>query len=266
MDQLSTFLGKDQILQQGTFPIQPLLFPPVSDISILVDLVSDAPLLDESVLALLEQRNPENPAAPLFVPTQSAACLTILSSLGLSAVEIQQVNLGSTNGYISLVFNTTSHPVQFQVSWNAELVIDTGLRGDVSWNPSLNALVGSAVVGPASGVFSFYKNKTVSAAFVTVWDPFQTGDWSYYLTCPATAPIPPPVISPSPSSSPSASVDSASPSSSVSTDPSLSTSPSSSPSVSTDPSPSISTSPSSTSPSSSPSVSTAPSSSPSPSP
>jgi len=101
------------------------------------------------------------------------------------------VQLGSGTGTINFDFNAYTVPDQFQVFWNGSKVIDTGFRGDSSYNSQLNALGYPNVSGPGSGSASF--NKTLASpttALVVVTAPIVGTAWEFLMGCPPIAPTP----------------------------------------------------------------------------
>jgi len=69
------------------------------------------------------------------------------------------VDVGEGTGNTVLTFNAYTIPDQWVVTWNGNTVINTGFRGDSSFNSQLNALGYPNVSGTGSGSTSF--NKTI---------------------------------------------------------------------------------------------------------
>jgi hypothetical protein len=182
MDVLTQFLGLSGIWQTGSFPLLPLKLP----ISVLGSLDQTAPI---SLLNAVQTRTPELIDIQPFI-SQSLSCGSTVSSLHLSSVELQQINLGSNTGYVSIVYQTTGNrPFRLSVDWNGSTVIDTLWRGPVSANSLLLSLCSASITGPSSGIISFYKNYSAPSATVTVYDPFDNFAWSYYINCPQATPL-----------------------------------------------------------------------------
>ena len=183
MDVLTQFLGLSGIWQTGSFPLLPLKLP----ISVLGSLDQTVP---SSLLKAAQTRTPEliDYSTPFI--SQHLSCGSTVSSLHLSSVELQQINLGSNTGYVSIVYQTSGNrPFRLSMDWNGSTVIDTLWRGPVSANSLLLSLCSASITGPSSGIISFYKNYSAPSATVTVYDPFDNFAWSYYINCPQSTPL-----------------------------------------------------------------------------
>lgn len=105
------------------------------------------------------------------------------------------INLGSTIGKVTLTIDAESAPDRFVVEWNGSEVIDTGYRGDSSYQTVLYQsliLLGEPVAlieGTGAGTFTFNKTTSNPIATVKVYAPLEETDWSFTLSCPVASPL-----------------------------------------------------------------------------
>ncbi len=103
---------------------------------------------------------------------------------------ISYVYLGVTEGTVTFDFNTISIPDKYEVWFDGVKVIDTGYRGHVVYQTSLNeALIAlgdptEPIIGPAEGSTSFYKGSAVEEAEIRVYAPLTGTFWNYTMSCP----------------------------------------------------------------------------------
>ena len=145
-------------------------------------------------------------ATPTRTPTQTptATPYTIFTGTGECNIAVNggsggrglfeyTIQLGSGTGSIPFTFNAYSVPDQFQVYYNGNLVIDTGFRGDSSYNAQLNALGYPNVSGPGSGSSSFTKTSALpQTCLVVITAPLIGTAWEFLVGCPPIAPTPTP--------------------------------------------------------------------------
>lgn len=95
------------------------------------------------------------------------------------------ITLGSGTGTVNLSFTAYTIPDRWRVIWNGEEVINTGFRGDSSYNAALNAAGFPSVVGGGSGNASFYKLlSSPTTAIVYIDAPLTNTAWEFTLSCP----------------------------------------------------------------------------------
>jgi hypothetical protein len=149
-------------------------------------------------------------ATPTRTPTQTptATPYTIFTGTGECNIAVNggsggrglfeyTIQLGLGTGNVSFDFNAYSVPDQFQVYYNGSLVIDTGFRGDSSYNAQLNALGYPNVSGPGSGSSSFTKTSALpQTCLVVVTAPLIGTAWEFLVGCPSIPPTPSPTQTP----------------------------------------------------------------------
>jgi hypothetical protein len=108
---------------------------------------------------------------------------------------------------VTLTFEAFDVPDAFQVIFDGNVVIDTGYRGDPSYQseldteilslPSPNPLVNNGITtitSPGSGSASFTKSTATQTAIVRVYAPITNTAWGFTLSCPSTTPSPSAVV------------------------------------------------------------------------
>jgi hypothetical protein len=137
-------------------------------------------------------------ATPYTIFTGTGECnIAVNGGSGGRGLFEYTIQLGLGTGNVSFNFNAFSVPDQFQVYYNGSLVIDTGFRGDSSYNAQLNALGYPNVSGPGSGVTSFTKpNASPQTCLVVVTAPLTGTAWEFLVGCPSIPPTPTPTQTP----------------------------------------------------------------------
>ena len=106
---------------------------------------------------------------------------------------VYEVNLGTDVGLINFNYDSLQSPDRFIVIWDGNVVINTGFRGDSSYNSQLNALGYPNVSGPGFGSSAFVKEtSSPTSAFVYVLSPFNCTGGNFYMECPSPIPSPAP--------------------------------------------------------------------------
>ena len=111
--------------------------------------------------------------------------------------DVSNVTVGAAIGSVSLSFNmssaagTSSIPSKIVVKYDGVTVIDTGYRGDVSYQGALNSALAALgfpaenIVGAGVGTATFTKSATSpTTAIVEVYSPLDNNVWSTTLNCP----------------------------------------------------------------------------------
>ena len=101
------------------------------------------------------------------------------------------VELGSSTGIVTLDFNAYDLPDRFVVTFDNEVVIDTGYRG-ADWRlTELNTALAERGLDPVQqlegvgkGSISFNKTTSTTTAKVEVFAPGKSTVWNYTLGCP----------------------------------------------------------------------------------
>jgi len=122
----------------------------------------------------------------------STTCNTLIRSdawVGSGGKGIYTVEVDATQiGPMTLSFTAYTIPDKFTVTWNGVTVIDTGFRGDPSFNSQLNALGFPNVSGSGTGTATFVKSAaSPSTVTIVVTAPLNTTQWRGRLGCPIVA-------------------------------------------------------------------------------
>ena len=133
------------------------------------------------------------PPAPIGVP-----CGTTLAFGGndYGMPDVQSVTLGSSTGPVLFHFDAYTVPNRFQVLFENIVVIDTGYRGNTTYQSALNtALAGygsasSTIISPGSGTTVFQKNTATSVAMCKIFSPNinlpgASNAWNFTMSCPS---------------------------------------------------------------------------------
>lgn len=100
-----------------------------------------------------------------------------------------EITLGSGTGTVELVVNAFNIPDRFIVLFDDEIVIDTGYRGDTSYQTALDsALIDlgyptETITAPGNDTFTFNKTTSTTSAFVYVFAPLPDTLWTFTLEC-----------------------------------------------------------------------------------
>ena len=145
---------------------------------------------------------------PTQTQTPTATPYTVITGTGVCNIAVNggsggrgyfeyTIQLGFGTGNVSFTYNAYSVPDQFQVYYNGSLVIDTGFRGDASYNSQLNALGYPNVSGPGSGSSSFTKPSALpETCLVVITAPLVGTAWEFLVGCPSIPPTPTPTNTP----------------------------------------------------------------------
>ena len=131
-----------------------------------------------------------------ITPIACATAAASASPVGTGYTEIP-VELGTGTGTVALTFDCYSVPDRIVVEYDGAVVIDTGYRGDASFNAMLEAIGLPDVSGAGGGSSSFAKSAAQpTRAVVKVYSPLWNSwndDWTFTLGCPGggTPPAPP---------------------------------------------------------------------------
>ena len=100
------------------------------------------------------------------------------------------IDLGSTTGIVTLNFNALGIPDKFVVEFDGVEVINTGYRGNTSYQTQLDAALANrglppeTIQAPPSGTVTFNKTTATTTATVRVFAPLSGTGWNYTLSCP----------------------------------------------------------------------------------
>lgn len=148
---------------------------------------------------------------PFGIFTSATTCNELIQSSswvgsGGRGIFTITADTGTLTGTTILEFNAYSIPDRWEVVWNGVTVIDTGFRGDTSYDSQLNALGYPSVTGSGYGTMSFVKSATTpSEVIITVTAPLDGTAWDAILGCPgdpAPTPTPTPTETPTPTPTP----------------------------------------------------------------
>jgi hypothetical protein len=119
--------------------------------------------------------------------TEYIECAAGTTYSGSSAVPaVYNIILGNDTGLVRLDYEAFTIPDRFVVEFDGLTAIDTGYRGDASYQAQLNSFFGvtTPIVGPGRGTASFVKNTSTPTALVKVFAPLTTTGWEFTLWCP----------------------------------------------------------------------------------
>jgi len=105
------------------------------------------------------------------------------------------ISLGAGTGLVNFFYDAQSIPDKFQVYFDGALVIDTGYKGDISQQTTLNAALAAMGLPPETitngnidgigrGQTSFNKTTASTTALVRVYSPITGTAWTFNLQCP----------------------------------------------------------------------------------
>jgi len=109
---------------------------------------------------------------------------------GVVFPSLSNVTLGSINGNVVLDYNVASVPSRILVKYDGIVVIDTGYRGDSSYQGQLNNALASrglppeVIAGTGTGTASFTKSTATTNAVIEVYSPLSNNVWTTTLNCP----------------------------------------------------------------------------------
>lgn len=102
----------------------------------------------------------------------------------------QIITLGATLGNVVLMFDALSIPDKYIVIFDGIEVINTGYRGDISYQSALDAELASrglppeTITFPGAGSVNFNKTTATTTAIIRVYAPLEGTSWSYTMNCP----------------------------------------------------------------------------------
>ena len=109
---------------------------------------------------------------------------------GVAYPTIENVNLGTDTGTVTLNYEAFGVPDRFVVEFGGSVVIDTGYVGAIGYQNQLNnALIAlgeptAPIVGIGNGTISFNKITATTTATVKVYAPMSGTAWNFTLGCP----------------------------------------------------------------------------------
>ncbi len=110
---------------------------------------------------------------------------------GSTFPSVVEIILGSDTGTVTFDYNAFNIPDKFIVYFDGVEVINTGYRGNSSYQAQLDANLTSrgvpteTIQGTGVGNDSFNKNTATTSAFVYVWAPLPSTAWNFTLNCPS---------------------------------------------------------------------------------
>lgn len=124
-------------------------------------------------------------------PTSPITCGSSASYTGGEVFPSEEfITLGSGTGTVTLNYDALSIPDKFEVWFDGIKVIDTGYRGDSSYQSALDAELTSrgvpteTIAGIGAGTATFTKSTASVTALVRVYAPLPGTGWSFTLECP----------------------------------------------------------------------------------
>jgi hypothetical protein len=104
---------------------------------------------------------------------------------GITGSYSYSVDLGNTNGVVTLTYNSGELPDRFIVQYSGSNVIDTGFRGDVLHNRALKRRGRiDGISGSASGTATFTKLSPTTGSIVIVQSPLGNTNFGFTLSSP----------------------------------------------------------------------------------
>lgn len=137
-----------------------------------------------SVYDILAQATADAPISP--TPCGTSATYTG----GSGFPNDNYISLGSGTGNVVLHYDALSIPDKFEVFFGGAKVIDTGYRGDSSYQTALNAALAGmglppeTIMGTGAGTASFTKSTAATYALVRVYSPLSGTAWNFTMDCP----------------------------------------------------------------------------------
>lgn len=123
-------------------------------------------------------------------PTTTPCGSTATYSGGAAFPSEVFIDLGSGTGNVVLHYDALSIPDKFEVFFGGNKVIDTGYRGDSSYQSALDAALAAmslppeTIMGTGSGTASFTKSSVATFALVRVYAPLSGTAWNFIMDCP----------------------------------------------------------------------------------
>lgn len=109
---------------------------------------------------------------------------------GVAFPTIIEITLGSSTGTVRFDFNSFNIPDKFIVMFDGSEVINSGYRGDTSYQTSLNAALAArglppeTITSPGFGTVFYGKTTATTKAYVYVYAPLSSTSWQFTLGCP----------------------------------------------------------------------------------
>ncbi len=126
--------------------------------------------------------------SPIVNPIACANVVTFTG--GQTFPSAYEITLGSGLGNVILNYNTFNIPDKIIVYFDGVPVIDTGYRGDSSYqsqltaNLALRGVPNEIIQGTGIGTASFNKTTATTKAYVYVYGPLTGTGWNFTLNCP----------------------------------------------------------------------------------
>ncbi len=124
-------------------------------------------------------------------PTSPITCGSSASYSGGDVFPGEEfITIGSGTGTVTLHYDAFSIPDKFEVWYGGVKVIDTGYRGDTSYQSALDTELTSrglpteTIISGGSGTASFLKSTGLTIALVRIYAPLPGTDWNFTLDCP----------------------------------------------------------------------------------
>ena len=131
----------------------------------------------------------KNESAPdCLVPAFECGVNTIQGNVTFPT--IYNINLGDTTGVVTLTFEAYGIPDKFIVRYDGSEVINTGYRGNTTWQADLDAELTSrglpteTIIAPPNGTATFNKTTNTATAQLIVYAPLPNTAWEASLSCP----------------------------------------------------------------------------------
>jgi hypothetical protein len=152
---------------------------------------TNTPTLTRTVTPTPTRTTTLTPTATSFAQyTSATTCNTLIDNKawegsGGRGIFTVTIDLGSATGLVTLDYNAFGVPDKFEIIWNGSTVIDTGFRGNSSFDSQLNALGYPNVSGPGLGNASFTKTSaSPSIATLIITAPLNGTGWTAKVYCP----------------------------------------------------------------------------------
>lgn len=119
------------------------------------------------------------------------ACdIPINYSGGATYPTVRTINLGSGTGTVHMPFDANNIPDKFILEYEGAEVINTGYRGDTSYQAALDAALAAigapteTITAPGNGSASFVKSTATTTATLYIYGPLGGTAWDVTVQCP----------------------------------------------------------------------------------
>lgn len=139
------------------------------------------------LLLSLPHRTQSQTMSPTYAPPayhQNGECGKLITNNGKEGSSVMTTTGFQGRGYRTFQYDAHSVPNRFRLVYNDEEVINTGFRGNSSYNAELKALGYPPVAGPGNGSTTFFLKAAYSYTIeVFVDSPLSGINWAFFVEC-----------------------------------------------------------------------------------